>query len=61
MRQLLQALQQEGDLNGSFSFLSSHPLTEDRIENADAFIRLHPREKARREDLSTIFGRIYQP
>ena len=61
MRQLLQALQQEGHLNGSFSFLSSHPLTKDRIENADAFIRHHPQEKAGREDLSIMFGRLYQP
>lgn len=55
MRQLLQTLQKEGDIPGSLSFLSSHPLTKERIREAGRYISQHPQQHTRRPDLEQLF------
>ena len=59
MRQLMQTLQQEDGKNpGSFSFLSTHPLTEDRLKETNRFLEKHPQQAGAREDLHTLFEKI---
>jgi beta-barrel assembly-enhancing protease len=58
MRQLMKALQEQGDMPGGLSFLSTHPLTKERIRNAERYIKMHPRQATNREDLKRIFERL---
>lgn len=58
MRQLMQTLQKEGDIPGSLSFLSSHPLTKERIKEADRYIKKHPQKAAARPDLAALFEKL---
>jgi beta-barrel assembly-enhancing protease len=58
MRQLMKALQELGDMPGSLSFLSTHPLTKERIRNAERYIKMHPQQATKREDLNEIFERL---
>jgi beta-barrel assembly-enhancing protease len=56
MQQLMQTLQQEAGANQeTLSFLSSHPLTEERLKNAKQFIKEHPQKIEQKKDLQTIF------
>jgi beta-barrel assembly-enhancing protease len=58
MRQLMKTLQSIGDIPGELSFLSSHPLTKERIRNAELYIKKHPQKLTAREDLKTIFEKL---
>ena len=44
MKQLMEQLNESTDANtnSKISFLSTHPLTEERIEDANQFIKMHP-------------------
>ena len=55
MKELMQVLEKEGDLPGSLSFLSSHPLTKKRIKSAADYLKKHPQKEAERKDLREIF------
>lgn len=55
MQRLMEVLQNEGDIRNSLSFLSTHPLTKERIVEADKYIQSYPREPAERNDLKEIF------
>jgi beta-barrel assembly-enhancing protease len=55
MRQLMKTLQDEGDMPGSLSFLSSHPLTRERIKEAGRYISQHPQKSTDRPDLNELF------
>ncbi|MCU7547690.1 M48 family metallopeptidase [Chitinophagaceae bacterium LB-8] len=59
MRQLMKTtLQKIEDIPSSLSFLSSHPLTKERIRNAELFIKKHPQRPTTREDLKIIFQEL---
>jgi beta-barrel assembly-enhancing protease len=58
MRQLMKTLQDEGDVPGSLSFLSSHPLTKERIRAADRYISQHPQKETDRTELKEIFEEL---
>jgi Zn-dependent protease with chaperone function len=58
MRQLMKTLQKEGDIPGSISFLSSHPLTKERIRSTERFIKKHPQKLVLREDLQLTFEKL---
>jgi Zn-dependent protease with chaperone function len=58
MRQLMKTLEEIGDMPGSLSFLSSHPLTKERIKNADRYIKKHPQKLSARGDLKLIFEKL---
>ena len=58
MRQLMQTLQKEGDVPGSLSFLSSHPLTKERIKEAGRYIGQHPQPAGQRSDLQKLFQQL---
>ena len=58
MRQLMQTLQKEGDVPGSLSFLSSHPLTRERIKEAGRYIGQHPQPAGQRPDLQKLFQQL---
>lgn len=58
MRQLMQTLKKEGDIPGSLSFLSSHPLTSERIKAAGRYISQHPQKAAGRPDLQELFDKL---
>ena len=55
MKQLMEVLKKEGDMPGELAFLSTHPLTEERIKHADAFINSNKTRPSIREDLQGIF------
>lgn len=55
MKQLMELLKKEGDMPGSLAFLSTHPLTTERVTAAEDFIRSHKNTSTEREDLKTIF------
>jgi len=56
MQQLMRTLQQEAGVNQeTLSFLSSHPLTEERLKNAKQFIKEHPQKIEEKKDLQIIF------
>jgi beta-barrel assembly-enhancing protease len=58
MRQLMQMLQKEDKLPGSLAFFSTHPLTKERVESANNFIRTHPKSFETRQDLQEIFKQL---
>lgn len=58
MRQLMRTLQKEGDVPGSLSFLSSHPLTKERIKEAGRYISQHPQKSTSRPDLEQLFQEL---
>jgi predicted Zn-dependent protease len=55
MRALMQTLEKEGDAPDRLSFLSTHPLTKNRIKKAERYIQKHPQEVAQRADLKALF------
>ena len=55
MKQLMQQLEKEGDVPSGLSFLSSHPLTKERIETANLYIKQHQQYGVKRDDLKQIF------
>ena len=55
MQQLMKTLQAEGDIPGSLSFLSSHPLTKERIKAAEQYVKQHQPNKVERKDLNELF------
>jgi Zn-dependent protease with chaperone function len=55
MRALMQTLQKEGDAPDRLSFLSTHPLTKNRIKKAERYIQKHPQEVTERADLQALF------
>jgi predicted Zn-dependent protease len=59
MRDLMRTLEAEGDVPGSISFLSSHPLTKERIQAATKFIKDHPQSIEEREDLKEQFEKLH--
>lgn len=58
MKQLMEELEKEGDLPDNLSFLSSHPLTKERIKTAHSYIMEHPQKLVERNDLKEIFESI---
>ena len=58
MRQLMQALQEEGDIPNSLSFLSTHPLTKQRIRATDRYIKEHPQKVSVRQDLQLLYEKL---
>jgi beta-barrel assembly-enhancing protease len=58
MQQLMQVLQKKGDMPGSLSFLSTHPLTKQRIKDAENYIKNHPQQEIERNDLQQIFNSL---
>ena len=61
MTGLMHTLEQQGDVPGGLSFLSSHPLTRNRLKDAEAFIQAHPQTVNEREDLADIFRQLKAP
>lgn len=56
MKQLMQTLQQaETNRSGTLSFLSSHPLTKERLKAAENYINDHPQNPGTRTDLQSLF------
>jgi beta-barrel assembly-enhancing protease len=55
MKELMEELEKEGDIPGNLSFLSSHPLTKQRIKAATDYIKEHPQTGTQRNDLSNLF------
>ena len=59
MQQLLQTLQKAGgDIPDEFSFLSSHPLTKERLKEAERYVQEHPQKISEREELRILFERL---
>ncbi len=59
MKQLMQTLQQaETNTSGPLSFLSSHPLTKERLKAAENYISQHPQKLNARTDLQTLFNKL---
>lgn len=59
MKQLMQTLQQaETNTSGTLSFLSSHPLTKERLRAAENYINQHPQKVSARADLQSLFRTI---
>ena len=59
MKQLMQTLQQaETNASGTLSFLSSHPLTKERLRAAENYISQHPQNISTRADLQSLFRTI---
>jgi Zn-dependent protease with chaperone function len=59
MKQLMQTLQQaEINVPGTLSFLSSHPLTRERLEVAEKYLQQYPQKTAPRKDLQIIFQNL---
>jgi beta-barrel assembly-enhancing protease len=58
MKRLMTILQKEGDVPESVSFLSSHPLTKQRIRAADKFIKKHPQKVSENLLLENAFRRL---
>jgi Zn-dependent protease with chaperone function len=58
MKQLMQTLQQEEKLPNDLSFISSHPLTNERIKAAERYTNEHPQTKQKKEDLQLLFDSI---
>jgi beta-barrel assembly-enhancing protease len=59
MKQLMQTLQQaEAGNPGMPSFLSSHPLTAERLQAAEKYIEQHPQKAERGKELQLIFERL---
>lgn len=61
MQQLMNLLKEDGDVPEDLSFLSSHPLTAERIKAAIAYISQHPQHNQKRDDLERIFSEIKKP
>lgn len=55
MKELMEELEKEGDVPNKLSFLSSHPLTKNRINSATKYIQEHPQSDTERTDLKEIF------
>jgi beta-barrel assembly-enhancing protease len=60
MKKLMQVLQKQGDVPENVSFLSSHPLTGQRIAAADDFIRKHPQTINADNNLAKLFTQLKQ-
>ncbi|MCW3106340.1 MAG: exported zinc metalloprotease YfgC precursor, partial [Segetibacter sp.] len=58
MRQLMQMLQQEDKLPGSLAFLSTHPLTKERVAATEKYLSKHPETFERRNDLEESFFKL---
>jgi Zn-dependent protease with chaperone function len=58
MLELMQMLERQGDIPGSLSFLSSHPMTKERVKEARRFMRDHPKQEKQREDLKQVFASL---
>ena len=58
MRQLMQMLQREDKLPGTLAFLSTHPMTKERVAAAEKYLSKHPEKFKRRNDLEEIFRKL---
>lgn len=58
MLQLMQTLKAEADIPKQLSFLSSHPLTSERIKAAESFIKQHPQKGAANATLQALFTEL---
>lgn len=58
MQQLMNLLKEEGDVPESLSFISTHPLTEKRINATETYINEHPRKISKRNDLEISFSEL---
>jgi len=58
MRQLMQMLQKEDKLPGSLAFLSTHPLTKERVAAAEKYLSKHLETFKSREDLEETFRKL---
>lgn len=58
MIQLMEILQKEGDVPESVSFLSSHPLTKQRMKAAKKFIETHPQDALRNTRIIEAFSML---
>lgn len=55
MRMLMLRLQQAEELPSELSFISTHPLTKNRMKAAEAYAASHPQQLQRRADLNALF------
>lgn len=58
MRQLMQTLDELPELPGAISFLSTHPMTKERIQNADRYMKSHAQTAVARPDLQELFKQL---
>ncbi|HEY1022156.1 MAG TPA: M48 family metallopeptidase [Flavisolibacter sp.] len=58
MKALMQTLQQEGNLPQELSFISSHPLTKERIRAAEKYRTEHGPTMPKKEGLQPLFDRL---
>jgi predicted Zn-dependent protease len=58
MKTLMQMLQKEGDIPENISFLSSHPLTKERIRAAEVFIKNHLQKSVNKPSLEKAFQEL---
>lgn len=58
MKQLMEILNNEGKDAESLAFMRTHPLTTERIQKAETFMRSHNNAAHKREDLQRIFNRL---
>jgi Zn-dependent protease with chaperone function len=58
MRALMQRLQEEENSGERLAFISTHPLTRERIRAADQFASKHSSFKGNRDDLRIIFREL---
>ena len=58
MKQLMQMLEREYKMPESLAFLSTHPLTKQRIAGANFFIKQHDQPINERNDLRLIFDQL---
>jgi Zn-dependent protease with chaperone function len=58
MKQLMEVLKNEGDMPESLAFLSTHPLTSERMQKAEQFIKTNNNFEDERKDLESLFGAL---
>jgi beta-barrel assembly-enhancing protease len=56
--ELLNTLKQEGDVPSTMSFLSTHPLTKERIKSAEKYIRQNTQQASSNKELENIFRKL---
>ena len=55
MQELLQVLEKMGDMPNSLSFLSTHPLTKERLEVTKLYIENNPQKREQQSELNVLF------
>lgn len=55
MQELLQVLEKMGDMPHTLSFLSTHPLTKERLKATQQYIERHPQKREQQAELKVLF------